>query len=260
MSYQTILFEKADGIAKITFNRPDKLNALNRLMTEEFGHALDQVAQDPEVRVLLLTGQGRAFISGADIRDFVELDPLSGKRFAQRAQEVVSKLERLPIPVIACVNGFALGGGLEIAMACDFIYAAETARFGQPEINLGIIPCVGGTQRLPRLVGKGLAKELCLTGRFIEASEAKAIGLVAQVFPPETLMEECLKTARSLAEKSRVALRAVKEVINRGFEVDLATGCALEIDAFALCLASPDAREGTTAFLEKRKPKFTGSL
>jgi enoyl-CoA hydratase len=234
MSYRTILFEKIDGVALLTFNRPDKLNALNREMMEELDRVLDEAAQDRETRVLVLTGQGRAFISGADIAIFMELDPLSGKRFARRAQDVVFKLERLEIPVLACVNGFALGGGLEIAMACDFIYAAETARFGQPEINLGIIPCLGGTQRLARLVGKGLARELCLTGRLIDAGEAKAAGLVARVFPPETLLEETLKTARSLAEKGRVALRAVKQVINRGFEVDLDSGCALEIDAFAL--------------------------
>jgi enoyl-CoA hydratase len=260
MSYNTILFEKRDGIALLTFNRPDKLNALNREMAAELDHALDEVARDPEVRVLVLTGQGRAFISGADISTFAELDPLSGKRFAERAQEVVFKLERLDIPVIACVNGFALGGGLEVAMACDFIYAADTARFGQPEINLGIIPCVGGTQRLARLVGKGLAKELCLTGRLIDAAEAKALGLAARIFPPEVLLTETLKTARALAEKGRVALRAVKQVINRGFEVDLISGCAMEIDAFALCLASPDAKEGARAFLEKRRPNFTGSL
>ena len=260
MSYNTILFEKRDGIALLTFNRPDKLNALNREMAAELDRALDDTARDQEVRVLVLTGQGRAFISGADISTFAELDPLSGKRFAERAQEVVFKLERLDIPVIACVNGFALGGGLEVAMACDFIYAADTARFGQPEINLGIIPCVGGTQRLARLVGKGLAKELCLTGRLIDAAEAKALGLAARIFPPEVLLTETLKTARALAEKGRVALRAVKQVINRGFEVDLISGCAMEIDAFAICLASPDAKEGARAFLEKRRPNFTGSL
>ncbi len=260
MPYNTVLFEKTEGIATITFNRPDKLNAMNREMVKELDRALDEVAQDEEIRVLVLTGQGRAFIAGADVSTFLELDPLSGKRFAERAHKVFAKLERLDLPVIACVNGFALGGGLEIAMACDFIYAAETARFGQPEVNLGIIPCVGGTQRLARLVGKGLAKELCLTGRLIDASEAKTIGLAAQVFPSETLQEECLKVAKSLAEKSRVALRAMKQAINRGFEVDLASGCAMEIDAFAICLASPDAREGTRAFLEKRKPNFTGSL
>jgi enoyl-CoA hydratase len=229
-------------------------------MATELGRALDDTALDQEVRVLVLTGQGRAFISGADITTFVDLDPLSGKRFAERAQEVVLKLERLDIPVIACVNGFALGGGLEVAMACDFIYAGDTARFGQPEINLGIIPCVGGTQRLARLVGKGMAKELCLTGRLINAQEAQAIGLVARVFPADTLLTETLKTAQALAEKGRVALRAVKQVINRGFEVDLMTGCAMEIDAFALCLASPDAQEGARAFLEKRRPHFTGLL
>jgi enoyl-CoA hydratase len=260
MSYNTILLEKRDGIALLTFNRPDKLNALNREMATELGRALDDTALDQEVRVLVLTGQGRAFISGADITTFVDLDPLSGKRFAERAQEVVLKLERLDIPVIACVNGFALGGGLEVAMACDFIYAGDTARFGQPEINLGIIPCVGGTQRLARLVGKGMAKELCLTGRLINAQEAQAIGLVARVFPADTLLTETLKTAQALAEKGRVALRAVKQVINRGFEVDLMTGCAMEIDAFALCLASPDAQEGARAFLEKRRPHFTGLL
>ncbi len=260
MSYNTIVLEKSDGIALLTFNRPDKLNALNREMAGELDRALDEVARDQEVRVLVLTGQGRAFISGADISTFVELNPLSGKRFAEGAQEMVFKLERLDIPVIAGVNGFALGGGLEIAMACDFIYAADTARFGQPEINLGIIPCVGGTQRLARLVGKGLAKELCLTGRLIDAAEAKAIGLAARIFPAEILLAETMKTARALAEKGRVALRAVKQVINRGFEVDLMSGCAMEIDAFALCLASPDAREGAMAFLEKRKPNFTGSL
>jgi enoyl-CoA hydratase len=260
MSSSTIKFEKTAGVALLTFNRPDKLNALNREMAEDLDRILDETAHDQEIRVLVLTGQGRAFISGADITTFLELDPLSGKRFARQAQEVVFKLERLDIPVIAAVNGFALGGGLEIAMACDFIYAAATAHFGQPEINLGIIPCVGGTQRLARLVGKGLARELCLTGRLIDAAEAKAIGLAVRVFPPESLMEETLKTAGSLAEKSRVALRAVKEVINRGFEVDLASGCAMEIDAFALCLASPDAKEGVRAFLEKRQPNFTGKL
>lgn len=260
MFYNTILFEKSNGIALLTFNRPDKLNALNREMAAELDHALNDVARDPEVRTLVLTGQGRAFISGADIGTFIELDPLSGKRFAERAHEVVFKLERLDIPVIACVNGFALGGGLEVAMACDFIYAADTARFGQPEINLGIIPCVGGTQRLARLVGKGLAKELCLTGRLIDAAEAKAMGLAARIFPPEVLLAETLKTARVLAEKGRVALRAVKQVINRGFEVDLSSGCAMEIDAFALCLASPDAKEGARAFLEKRQPNFIGTL
>ncbi|MBW1992245.1 MAG: enoyl-CoA hydratase/isomerase family protein [Deltaproteobacteria bacterium] len=256
----TVLFEKTEGVGLVTFNRPEKLNALNREMLMELEQLLDQVARDPQLRVLVLTGRGRAFIAGADISLFVDLDPLTGKRFAEHAQALVSRLEHLDIPVIAAVNGYALGGGLEVALACDFIYASEEACFGQPEINLGIIPCVGGTQRLARLVGKGLAKELCLTGRLLDAAEAKAIGLAARVFPTGVLLEECLKTARSLAEKGRVALRAVKQVINRGYEVDLASALAMEIDAFAVCLASPDAREGALAFLEKRQPRFTGSL
>ena len=169
---------------------------------------------------------------------------------------MADKLEQLPIPVIACVNGFALGGGCEMAMACDIIYASEAAKFGQPEVNLGIMPGFGGTQRLARLVGKGLAKELCLTGRIVDAAEAKAMGLAARVFPAATFMEECTKVARGLAAKGRVSLRAIKQTIDRGFDLDLKNACALEADAFALCFASPDAKEGAAAFLEKRQPKF----
>ena len=187
MSYQTILFDQEAGVATITFNRPDKLNALNHEMLSEFKDAVDRVSRDPEVRVLLLTGAGRSFIAGADIKVFLEFDPLAARAFAASAHETGFKLEALEIPVIACVNGFALGGGLEMAMACDFIYAADTARLGQPEINLGIIPGFGGTQRLSRLVGKGVAKELVLTGRLLHASEAKTLGLVAQVFPDRHL-------------------------------------------------------------------------
>ncbi|MEW6388413.1 MAG: enoyl-CoA hydratase [Thermodesulfobacteriota bacterium] len=260
MSYETLLFTQEEGVAVLTFNRPDKMNALNPRMRSELAEALDRVSRDPEIRVLLLTGQGRAFVAGADISALLELDPLSGKRFAQKAQEVLFKLEDLEIPVIACVNGFALGGGLEIAMACDIIYASEEAKLGQPEINLGIMPFVGGTQRLARLVGRGLAKELCLTGRLLDAAEAKALGLVARVFPADRLFKESLQVARSLAAKGRVALRAIKQVINRGFDLDLRNACSLEIDALAVCLASPDAREGAAAFLEKRQPNFSRTL
>ena len=256
MSYQTILLSVEAGIATITFNRPDKLNALNPEMLSEVAAAVAQVGREPSIRVLLLTGSGRAFIAGADISQFLSLDPLRAREFARSAHEIGASLEALPIPVLACVNGFALGGGLEMAMICDFIYAADTARFGQLEINLGIMPGFGGTQRLARLVGKGNAKELCLTGRMIDAAEAKAMGLVAQVFPAAAFMEECLKVARAVAAKGRVSLAGVKRVINQGFDVDLKTGCALEVDAFALCFASPDAHEGARAFLEKRLPKF----
>ncbi|MCK9375671.1 MAG: enoyl-CoA hydratase [Syntrophobacterales bacterium] len=256
MLYQNILFDQEAGVATITFNRPDKLNALSHEMLSEFKDAVARVRQDPEVRVLLLTGAGRSFIAGADIKVFLDFDPLAARAFAASAHETGFALEALEIPVIACVNGFALGGGLEMAMACDFIYAADTARLGQPEINLGIIPGFGGTQRLARLVGKGAAKEMVLTGRLVNAAEAKALGLVAQVFPTDTFMAECLKVARSLAAKGRVSLRAAKQAIDRGFDLDLKNACLLEVDAFALCFASPDAHEGARAFLEKRQPNF----
>jgi enoyl-CoA hydratase len=240
MSYETILFAVEAGVATITFNRPEKLNALNHQMLAEFADALEQVSQDPAVRVLLLTGAGRAFIAGADVSQFLEFDPLAARKFAAAAHEI----------------GFALGGGIEMAMACDFIYAADTAKLGQPEINLGIMPGFGGSQRLARLVGKGSAKEICLTGRMVDAAEAKAMGLVARVCPAATFMEECRKVAGEVAAKGRVSLQLTKQTIDRGFDMDLKSGCALEVDAFALCFASPDAHEGTRAFLEKRPPKF----
>jgi enoyl-CoA hydratase len=256
MAYKTILFEVEGAVATLTFNRPEKLNALNQVMIAEVREVLDRLAGEPQIRVLILTGQGRAFIAGADIKEFLTLDPLSARHFAGTAHEVGAKIEALGVPVIAAVNGFALGGGCEMAMACDIIYAAEEARFGQPEINLGLIPGFGGTQRLARLVGKVAAKEMCLTGRIIDALEAKAMGLVARVFPGAALMEETIKVALSLGEKSRGALKTLKRVMDQGLETDLRTGCALELDGFALCFASPDAKEGATAFLEKRPPRF----
>ncbi len=256
MSYNTVLFAAEGGVATLTFNRPDKLNALNSETLGEINQVFDRVAESPDIRALILTGAGRAFIAGADISDFPKFDALAAKHFAEAGQELFFKIEKLPVPVIAAVNGFALGGGCELAMACDIIYASDKAKFGQPEINLGIMPGFGGTQRLARLVGKGLAKELCLTGRALSAQEAQTMGLVARVFPADSLLEECGKIAAALAEKSRVAVRAIKQTIDRGFNLDLKNACALEVDAFALCFASPDAKEGALAFLEKRKPKF----
>jgi enoyl-CoA hydratase len=256
MSYQNILFGAEGRVGIITFNRPDKLNALNREMFSEIVDVLKKVKNDSEIRVLIMTGQGRAFIAGADIQIFTTLTAVTAREFAQGAHDLAFQLEALDIPVIAAVNGFALGGGLEMALACDVIYAADSARFGHPETNLGIIPGFGGTQRLARLVGKGLAKELILTGRVIDAAEARALGLVAQIFPAASLVEETLKVARSLAQKSRVALRSAKHVIDRGFDTDLRSGCALEVEAFARCFAYADAQEGATAFLEKRQPRF----
>ncbi len=261
MPYKNIIFESLESVAVIKFNRPKALNAINPGVIEELNDVLDGIEADANIRALILTGEGdKAFVAGADISHMVNFNPLEGRNFSRVGQETLFRLERLPIPVIACVNGFALGGGTEIAMACDFIYASENAKFGQPEINLGIIPGFGGTQRLSRLVGKAMAKELCMSGVIISAQEAREIGLVNKVFPPETLWDETMKTALLLASKGRVSTRAVKELVDRGFEVDLESGCRMESDAFALCMASPDAKEGMSAFLEKRRPKFDGEL
>jgi enoyl-CoA hydratase len=260
MAYEHIDYHLTDGIAVITFNRPKALNALNAALLDEFNEALDDIESDAAVRVLVLTGTGeKAFVAGADINEINRLGPLGAKRFARRGAENISRLTRLPIPVIAAVNGFALGGGTEMALGCDFIYAAQSARFGLPEINLGIIPGFGGTQRLPRLIGPGLARELIYTGRMIDADEALRIGLVNRVCPDEGLMDAVQETAQVMAAKGRIALRAAKQAVNNGLSVDLASGLAMENDAFALCLASPDAREGTSAFLDKRQAVFRGS-
>lgn len=261
MDFKTIVFKLEKGIATITFNRPKVLNALNRELLVEFSTAVEQIAADEEIRVLVLTGAGdRAFIAGADIKELSGLSALQGREFARAGQAAVNALQNLPIPVIAAVNGFALGGGSEMALACDFIYASETAQFGLPEITLGIIPGFGGTQRLSRLVGKNRAKEMIFTGKMITAAEARSIGLVNKVLSPELLMAETLATAADIAAKGKVAIRAAKQAVNCGMDVDLATGNILEADAFSLCLASEDALEGTTAFLEKRKPVFKGSM
>ncbi|RJR47905.1 MAG: enoyl-CoA hydratase/isomerase family protein [Deltaproteobacteria bacterium] len=256
MSYNTLILTIDGPAATLSFNRPEKLNALNPEMLAEFSRAVDAVRADQAIRVLLLTGQGRAFIAGADIKQFLELDPLRARQLAHAGQEVLFRLEALPIPVIACVHGFVLGGGLEVALACDFIYAAANTKFGAPEVNLGFNPCWGGPQRLARLAGKTLAKELCLTGRLIDAEEARNLGLVARVFPEASFLEECRNAARNLAAKSRLALESVKKVIDGGADADLKTGCALEAENFALCFVGPDVEEGVSAFLEKRKPRF----
>jgi enoyl-CoA hydratase len=261
MAYDNILFQVDQGIATITFNRPKALNALNQALLEELSRGLDAIAADEDIRVLILTGAGeKAFVAGADITELATFTVLQAKVFSRAGHAILAKLQELPIAVIAAVNGFALGGGSEIALACDFIYAAENAKFGLPEITLGLIPGFGGTQRLPRLIGPSRAKELIFTGKMISAAEAAQIGLVNKVFPPAALMDEALKTARDIAAKGRVSLREAKQAVDRGLNTDLSTGCSIEIDAFALTLASADAREGTAAFLEKRKAAFTGKL
>ena len=261
MTYQNIVFDQKAGIATITFNRPKALNALNKDLLSELLDILHEVDGNEAIRVLILTGAGdKAFVAGADITEIATFSTLQAKIFSQTGHHVIAQLQKLAIPVIAAVNGFALGGGCEMALACDFIYASEDAKFGLPEINLGIIPGFGGTQRLARLIGKNLAKELIFTGKMITAAEAEKIGLVNQVFSPADLMSGVIKTAEMMAEKGKVSLRAAKQVINSGMDTDLSTGCKMEIDAFALCVASEDAKEGTAAFLEKRKAAFKGSL
>jgi enoyl-CoA hydratase len=259
MDNQHTIFEIENGIALITFNRPKAMNAINTALMNEFSGLLDDVAKDESIRVLILTGAGdKAFVAGADINELAKCEPLKGKQLSKNGQITFDKLQSLPIPVIAAVNGYALGAGNEIAMACDFIYAAENAMFGLPEITLGLIPGFGGTQRLPRLVGSNMAKELLFTGKMITAADAEKIGMVNRVFPADALMAAVKKTAAAIAKKGKFSLRAAKQTVNAGLNVDLATGNIIESDTFALCMASRDAKEGTAAFLEKRKAKFTG--
>lgn len=261
MEYNNIIFTVRESIATITFNRPEILNALSAEALKEFSHALDEINADEDIRALILTGAGeKSFVAGVDIREFPTFNALKAKSFSETGHILMNKLKELPIPVIAAVNGFALGGGCEVALACDFIYASENAMFGLPEINLGIIPGFGGTQRLSRLIGKNIAKELIFTGKMIPASEAHAIGMANRVCSQESLMDEVVKTAKNIVLKGKVSLRAAKQAINSGMNVDLNSGCSIEIDAFSLCMASPDAKEGTSAFLEKRKADFKGSL
>ena len=259
MAYTTLIYEVQEGLATVTFNRPKALNALNAELLSEFSAVLDTVAEDEDIRVLILTGQGdKAFVAGADITELATFNALQGKNFSENGHATIKKLQDLPIPVIAAVNGYALGGGSEVALACDFVYASENAMFGLPEITLGIIPGFGGTQRLPRLIGSNRAKEMIFTGKMISAQEAMEYGLVNRVCPLENLIEEVQKTAQAIAAKGKVALRAAKQAINNGLNTDIETGCRLEVDSFALCMASADAKEGTSAFLEKRRAVFKG--
>jgi len=261
MTYKNILFEINDNIATVTINRPKSLNALNSEVLNEIFIAVESIASNENLRVLILTGSGeKAFVAGADISELAELNTLEAKFFVANGHKTMAALQNLSIPVIAAVNGFALGGGLELALSCDFIYASENSKFGLPEITLGLIPGFGGTQRLSRIIGKNMAKEMIFTGKMISAEEASQMGFVNIVVPADELIETVTKTAQGIAAKGKVSLNLAKQTINQGMDVDLATGCKMEIDAFALCVASEDAQEGTQAFLEKRKPVFKGNL
>ncbi len=260
MSYQNLLLEQPEsGIYLLTVNRPKALNALNAATLEELQRAVAAVAADPAARVLLVTGSGeRAFVAGADIAEMCGFSAAQAQAFSERGMRVMSALEALPVPVIALVNGYALGGGCELALACDWIIAAEGAVFGQPEVNLGIPPGFGGTQRLARIVGRARALELVTTARQLPAAEARAIGLVNEVVAASALRERGVEVARTIACKGPQAVRLAKQAVHRGLDQNLAGGCAFETAAFALAFATSDQREGMHAFLEKRAAKFSG--
>jgi enoyl-CoA hydratase len=259
MVYENLLIDVSGRIATIAINRPKSLNALTMSTMRELSAVLEDIAGRTDVGVVLLTGAGeKAFVAGADISEMRGFTPLQVLEFSRFGHRVLGNIERLPQPVIGVINGFALGGGCELAMACDILIAANTARFGQPEVNLGIIPGYGGTQRLPRLVGRNIAKEIVLTGEMISAQRAYEIGLVNRVVSQSGLMEAAREIARKILEKAPVALSAAKSVMNRGIDLDLESACALEANAFAVMFSTGDGAEGMAAFLEKRKPAFTG--
>ena len=259
MKYETLLFEITNGVALITINRPDKLNALNDQVVDELGHAAGRIATEDVIKGAILTGAGpKAFVAGADIADLAKQGPFDGKARALRGQAVLRRLETCGKPVIAAINGFALGGGCELAMACHLRIAADTAKFGQPEVKLGIAPGYGGTQRLPRLVGKGLAVQLILTGEMIDAQEAYRIGLVNKVVPAAQLLAESEKMLRGIMAMGPLAVRLALEAVDQGLEMTLDEGLLLEANHFGLLAATKDMKEGLTAFLEKRQAKFEG--
>jgi len=259
MSYENLLYEKREKIGYITFNRPKVLNALNRKTMEELGEILASAYDDGEVRVLILTGAGdKAFVAGADINELAQRTPVDGKEFSLFGQEVLHRLETMGKPSIAAINGFALGGGCELALACTMRIASKTAKLGQPEVKLGIIPGYGGSQRLARLCGKGAAHELCLTGEMISAEEALRIGLVNRVVEPAELIPTAEAIAKKIAANAPLAVKFAMEAIEHGMEMPQEEGLFLEATLFGLCCATEDMREGTRAFLEKRPPQFKG--
>lgn len=259
MHYQDLLIEISEGIATITVNRPQAMNAMTLTTLQELADAVQIQINAPDIRVVVITGTGsKAFIAGGDISMLVGLDPCGARDLALLAQGVCTAIEQSPKPVIAAVNGYALGGGCELAMSCDIRIAAETARFGQPEIIIGTLPGFGGSQRLPRLVGKGRALEMILTGEMIDAQEAWRIGLVNKVVPADELQAAVRELALKLAAKSTVAMKFCKEAVQNGMEMDLPHACKYEADLFALSFSTADQKEGMRAFLEKRKPVFSG--
>ena len=259
MTYENILLEKKNAIAYVTVNRPKVLNALNVATMAELGSAFEEIKSDASIRVAILTGAGeKAFVAGADIGELAKLDADSGKEFARRGQAVFDLIENLGKPVIACINGFALGGGCELALACTIRLASENAKLGQPEVKLGLIPGYGGTQRLARLVGKGRAMHMVLSGETITAQEAHRIGLVNEVTAAAELLPRAEAIAAKIIANAPLAVRYAMEAVNKGMEMPLAEGLKLEADLFGACCSTEDKKEGTAAFLEKRPAGFKG--
>ena len=259
MAYDNLLFEVNEQIARITFNRPNVLNALNRKTMDELGDCLNKVRADDAIRVLILTGAGeKAFIAGADINELSQQTPVNGREFTLYGQEIIHRLETLGKPAIAAINGFALGGGCELALACTLRIASRNAKLGQPEVKLGLVPGYGGTQRLPRLCGKGVAHELILTGEMISAEEALRVGLVNRVVDSAELLATAEAIAKKIIANAPLAVKYAMEAVAHGMEMPQEEGLYLEATLFGLCCATQDMREGTRAFLEKRPPKFEG--
>ncbi|MBS7385650.1 MAG: short-chain-enoyl-CoA hydratase [bacterium] len=256
MEYKKLIIQDNGAVRVIKINNPEALNALNTAILKELDAAFTEVAEDNGILAVVLTGEGRAFVAGADISEMKSKNAIEGEIFGKLGASVFRKIELLPKPVIAAVNGFALGGGCELAMSCDIRLASAKAKFGQPEVGLGITPGFSGTQRMPRLIGMGKAKELIYTADIIDAAEAYRIGLVNHVYEPEALMEEAMKMAEKIASKAPIAVKNSKEAINRGIQTDMDSAVAIEAYLFGLCFASEDQKEGMTAFFEKRKANF----
>ncbi|MGV3709009.1 MAG: enoyl-CoA hydratase/isomerase family protein [Gemmatimonas sp.] len=258
MAYEFLTFTVSDRIATITVNRPDKLNALNEATIKELGVAIDEARSRDDVGAVILTGAGRAFVAGADISELNGQSAMLGVERARLGQNVFRKFETSPKPTIAAINGFALGGGCELAMSCHMRIASEFAKMGQPEVKLGIVPGYGGTQRLPRLIGRGAALRLLLTGEIIDANEAFRLGLVEQVVPAASLMETVTKLLQTMLANAPLAMAGCIEVLDRGLDVTLEEGLRIESDAFGLMSSTEDVKEGMQAFLDKRPPAFKG--
>lgn len=256
MKLENILFEVKDRIATVTMNRPAAMNALNGATLEELNLVLNEIENNADIKGVILTGSGKAFVAGADISQMANYNPEEARAYMSQAQKVFNRIEGIGKPFLAAVNGYALGGGCELSMACDFRFASEKAMFGQPEITLGIIPGFGGSQRLPRLVNPGIAREMIYSGRMIKSAEALSIGLVNKVCEPEKLLEEATATMAGIVAKPSTALRNAKIAINSGMDTDIYKAIELELELISLCFSTEDQKEGMKAFLEKRAPQF----